>query len=94
MDIHQARTEAIQEYVIAKLDAHEERIEASVNARWEETAACHKETEVCLDSKEPTSNEIESVAVYEEVPEEEAAVETFVALKEQYGNRRLAVGCH
>jgi hypothetical protein len=32
MDIHQARTEGIQEEIIAKMDAHQERMGASVNA--------------------------------------------------------------
>jgi hypothetical protein len=37
--------------------------------------------EVCLESKEPTSLEVESIAVHEKVPKEEAAVETFGTLK-------------
>jgi hypothetical protein len=32
IDIHQARREAIQEEIIAKMDAHQERIGAHVNA--------------------------------------------------------------
>jgi chaperonin cofactor prefoldin len=31
-DIHQARTEAIQEEIIAKMDTHQERMGANVNA--------------------------------------------------------------
>jgi hypothetical protein len=78
-DIHQARTEAIQEEIIAKMDAHQGRMGASVNA-W------RKEMMACLESKEPTSVEIESVAVHEEVPKEEAMEITVRTLKEQYGN--------
>jgi hypothetical protein len=87
MDIHQARTEAIQEEIIAKMDAHHERMGASVNACQKETTACKEATE----SKEPTSAEIlESVAENEEVPREEAAVKTVRAQKEGYGDRHLA----
>jgi hypothetical protein len=32
MVIHQARTEAIQEQIIAKMDTHQERMGASMNA--------------------------------------------------------------
>jgi hypothetical protein len=39
MDIHQARTEAIQEEIIAKWDTYKERMGASENAWWKETAA-------------------------------------------------------
>jgi hypothetical protein len=39
MDIHQARTEDIQE-VIAKMDAHQERMEGNMNARREGNKAC------------------------------------------------------
>jgi hypothetical protein len=48
--------------------------------------------EACLESKEPTSVEIESVAVHDEVPKEEAITKTVRALKEWYGDRQLAVG--
>jgi hypothetical protein len=37
--------------------------------------------------------EIECVAVHEEVPEEDAAVKTFGALKKQHGDWHLAVRC-
>jgi hypothetical protein len=38
--------------------------------------------------------EIEAVEVREEVPKEEAAMKTFRALKERYGDQYLAVGLH
>jgi hypothetical protein len=47
-------------------------------------------TEACLEGKEPASLEAESVAVHEEVPKEEAALET--ALKKRHEDRYLAVG--
>jgi hypothetical protein len=50
-----------------------------------EPTACQEEMEDCLESKEPTSVEIEPVAVHEEVPEENAAVKTVRALKKRYG---------
>jgi hypothetical protein len=48
-------------------------------------------TEACVESKEPTSVEMKSVAVHEEVPTEEAAGKTSGALKKRYRNRHLAV---
>jgi hypothetical protein len=36
-----------------------------------EMMACQEVMEACLESKEPTSMEIEAVAVHEEVPKEE-----------------------
>jgi hypothetical protein len=41
--------------------------------------ACQEVMEACLESKEPTS--LESMVEHEEVPKEEATVETFRALK-------------
>jgi hypothetical protein len=82
MDIRQARTEAIHEEIMAKMDAHQERMGASVNAWRKEAMACQEAMETCLGSKGPTSlEEKESVVVHEEVPKEEAAVKTVRALK-------------
>jgi hypothetical protein len=36
--------------------------------------------------------EIESIVVHEEVPKEEATVKTVRALKERYGDQRVALG--
>jgi hypothetical protein len=55
------------------------------------TTACQEATEACVESTEPTSVETESVVVHEVVPKEEAAVQTFRALKERYEDRYLAV---
>jgi hypothetical protein len=48
--------------------------------------------EACLGKRSP--EEIESEAEHEEVPMEEATVETFGALKKQHRDRHLATGCH
>jgi hypothetical protein len=92
MDIHQARREAVQEEIIAKMDAHQERLGASMNAWRKEMMASQEVTEACLESKEPTSVQIVSIEVHEEVPKEEAAVKTVRALTKQYGDRHLATG--
>jgi hypothetical protein len=47
-----------------------------------------------MESKEPTSVETESVAVYEKVPKEETAVKTVSALKRRYRDRHPAAGRH
>jgi actin-like ATPase involved in cell morphogenesis len=49
MDIHQARTEAVQE-IIAKMETHQEKMRGSMIA-W------RKETTAYLEGKEPTSVE-------------------------------------
>jgi hypothetical protein len=93
MDVHQARTEAIQEEIMAKMDTRQEGMRASMNAWRKETMACQEVTEACLESKEPTSLEKkECVVVHEEVPKEEATVKTVRALKERYGDGHLALG--
>jgi hypothetical protein len=58
-----------------------------------EMTACQEATEASLESKEPTSVEIQPVVVHEEVPKAQAAVKTVRALKRRYGDWHLAVGC-
>jgi hypothetical protein len=36
---------------------------------------------------------MKSIAEHQEVPKEEAAVETIGALEDRYGDRHLAIGC-
>jgi hypothetical protein len=43
---------------------------------------------------EANPEELKSIVEHQEVPEEEAAVKTVRALKEQYENQHLAVECH
>jgi hypothetical protein len=68
------------------MDAHQERMGASVIVWQKETMACQEATEACLGSKVPTSVKIESIVVHEKVPKEEAAVNTVRALKKRYGD--------
>jgi hypothetical protein len=49
MDVHYARTEAIQEEIRAQMDAHQERMGASVNAWSKDTKACQEMTEARLE---------------------------------------------
>jgi hypothetical protein len=58
-----------------------------------ETTACQDATEAFLESKKPTSLEVESKAEHDEVPKEEAAVETFGASKKRHRDRHLAIRC-
>jgi hypothetical protein len=62
VDIHQTRTEAIQEEIIAKMGAHRETMEANINVWQEGNKACVRQTEVCLERKEPTPVEKANVA--------------------------------
>jgi hypothetical protein len=50
--------------------------------------------EACLESNDPTSEEIESEVDNEEVPMEEAAVKPVRALRKRHDNRNLVVRCH
>jgi S-methylmethionine-dependent homocysteine/selenocysteine methylase len=45
------------------------------------------------EKQEEISEETESKLKHQEVPKEEATVETVTALKKQHGNRQLIVGC-
>jgi hypothetical protein len=80
--ISKTRTNAIQEEIIAKMDAHQERMRASVNAWWKKMMACLGKTVATNLLASP--EEIEFKAENEEVPKEEAAMKTFRALKERY----------
>jgi hypothetical protein len=62
-----------------------------MNAWIAEIKAWRKETEACLESKEPTTLEVGSVAVHEEAPKEDAALKPIGALKKRHGDRNLAV---
>jgi hypothetical protein len=58
-----------------------------------EIMACQEVVEACLESMEQTSLEVESMAVYEEVFKEEAAVKTVGALKKWHRAQHLAIRC-
>jgi hypothetical protein len=84
-----AKMNARQGWTIDKMDAWLEEMKA-----WrKEKTVCQEAPEVCLKSKEPTSVEVESGEMHEEVPKEEAATKTVRAPKERYGDGLLHVGC-
>jgi hypothetical protein len=72
-----------KENMMAKLDAHHERMMAR-------TKACLAKTETT--DLEANQEATESESEHEKVPKEVTAVETFGALKEWYEDRHLAVG--
>jgi hypothetical protein len=81
---NQAKTDAtLQELKAGKFDAHHKRMMARMDSQLQKM-------EACLGKMEATE-ELESEAEHEEVPKEEAAVETFGALKKWYGDWHLAV---
>jgi recombination DNA repair RAD52 pathway protein len=84
-----ARLEALiqnnQELMMARLDSNHKRIMARMDSQVEKMEACLEKTE--------TTEEIESNAEHEEVPNEEDAGETFGTLKERYEDQHLAIGC-
>jgi hypothetical protein len=70
---------ASEQRTIAKMDAWLAEMGVWLN----ETSAGQEATDTCLGSMEETSLEIESEAEHEEVPKEEAAVESFKTLKKR-----------
>jgi hypothetical protein len=50
MDIHLAQPEVVQEEIIVKMDTHQERMGASINAWQKETTVCQVAMEACLES--------------------------------------------
>jgi hypothetical protein len=70
------------------------KLEAMIQSNQERMEAHHTRTMVKMDSRlenlEASPEEIESEAEREEVPKGEAAVETFGALKERYGDWHIA----
>jgi hypothetical protein len=79
MDIHQNRTEAIQEEMKAKIDIKQEKMEA-----------CLGKTEATDLGANP--EEKETAAEQQEVCKEEPAVNTVRLRKKLCGDRHLAVG--
>jgi hypothetical protein len=76
---HQEKMNASQEHTIAKMNAW-------LAEMWgwrKEMTARQEVTEACLEVKEPTSLEVESAVMHEEVPKEKATVETFGALEKE-----------
>jgi hypothetical protein len=85
-----ARTEAIRARTKALRD---ERTEDNFNACLKETMVCQEETTVAtLECQEPSPKEWESEAERQEVPTEEAAVESSRVMKKRHRGRRIAAG--
>jgi hypothetical protein len=83
--------EILKEEMLAKLDAHDERLMARMDSQLEKMEACLGKMEAA--DLEANPEEIEFKAEREEIPKEEAAVETFGTLKERYEDCHLAVRC-
>jgi hypothetical protein len=72
--------------MIAKLDAHHERMIAKMDA-WIEG------TEACVGKLDANPEKLDAVAEHREVTKEKAVMETFGAPKRWYGDWHLAIGC-
>jgi hypothetical protein len=75
--------EASREKMMAKLDAHHERMMFRMNSQLEKMEATDLEA---------NPEEMQSKVEHEEVPKEEVTVETLGALKKRYGDWHLVVG--
>jgi hypothetical protein len=93
-----AGQEHLKEEMKAKMDSHHEKLMTLVKADKEKIEAireaCLEKTESCLESKEPVRLELESIAVHEDIPKEEAIVKTVGALKKWHRDRHPAIRCH
>jgi hypothetical protein len=72
--------------MLAKFDVHHGRMMARMESQLEKMEACL--------GKEEATEETESKADHEDVPKEEAVVETFGAPKKWYGDWHLPIRCH
>jgi hypothetical protein len=80
-----ADQEYLKEETLTKLHSHHEGMMARTDSQPEKMEATDFEA---------NSDEIESESEHEEVPKEEAAVESTGALEDRYGDRNLAAGRH
>jgi hypothetical protein len=76
--------------MLAKVEAKQVRMMARMDYWLEKIEACLGKTEATNLDANP--EEIESKAMHEEVPKEEAAVKPVKALKKWHGDRNLAIG--
>jgi hypothetical protein len=81
-----------QEWMIAKMDAHQERMDSHHEKMMAIMEACLAKMEAVDLEENPDG--IKSESEQQEVPKVEAAVKTIRALKDQYGDQHLAMGCH
>jgi hypothetical protein len=79
----------MKEEMLAKLDAIHERMMAQMDSHLKKMKVCLGKTEA-MDA-EANPEETESEAEHQEVSKQEATMETYGALKKQYGDQNLAV---
>jgi hypothetical protein len=77
--------EVLRDTLLSRLNAHHERMTASVHV-W------RKETTVCLECMEPTSEEMQSEAERQEFPKEHASVKPIGGLRKRHRGRHVAGG--
>jgi hypothetical protein len=77
------------------VNAFQEKMDAwiaNMRDNWKETMSCQVTMEVCLDSKEPNPEDMQSEVEHREVPMEEAAVKSLRTMKKWHRGRHLAAG--
>jgi hypothetical protein len=77
--------------MLAKMETNKERMKANQGKMMAKLDDHHERMTARMDAQLEKTEETESESTHQEVPKEEAAVETFGALKERYGDRHLAV---
>jgi hypothetical protein len=84
---NQAEMKAMQ----AETDATLKEINAGQDAWMEEMKADREAMEAYPENMEGSPEDTESIAVHEDIPKEEAAVQPVRALKKRHGDRRLVL---
>jgi predicted protein tyrosine phosphatase len=94
VDSHREKADANQKMLVrmeVKAEAHHDRIMAMMDTQLEKMEACLGKTETM--NLEASPKEINSETEHQEIPKEEAVVETFGALKKWHGEWHLAIRC-
>jgi hypothetical protein len=101
MNANQAKMKANLKEMREEIKSGQAEMRSIVNALTEdmkkdrkETMSCQVTTVVCLDSKEPNPEDMESEVEHWEVPMEEAAVKSLGAMKKRYRGWKLAARRH
>jgi hypothetical protein len=85
--------EQMMERLLAEMRAGHKEMMAGNRAWQKEMKANQEVTEAYPEKMEANPEEMKSEAEHQQVPKAEAEVEIIGALKEQYGDRHLAVKC-
>jgi hypothetical protein len=91
--INNEKFEVLRGTLGARINIHQSRTKANQRETIAKMGAWIEGTKVCVGRLEANREKSDAVAEHQEVPNEEAEVETVGALKGRYEDQHLAVGC-